>query len=279
MAGPTVFEYLDYRALLRDLYECSRAEKPFFSYRYIAQKVGFKSAGFFSNILQGRRNMSADTAFRFAALFKFGRRETEYFQTLVQYEQAKQHSQKRFHYEKLLAMRSSTVARLAADKYEYFQKWYYVAIRELLNFFPFRGDYVDLARRVRPHIKPSEAKAAVELLERLELIRRRDDGYYELTDKTISSYPQVPLVAVHTFQLAMMDLAKESIDRFPREKRSISTLSMSMSAGTYKAVEEKLAQFRREVQEMVEKDPAEADRIYQFNFQIFPLADIRDETT
>jgi len=279
MARPSVFEYLDYRLLLRDLYEQHRAEKPFFSYRYIAQKVGFKSAGFFANILQGRRNMSADTAFRFADLFKFGRRETEYFQTLVQYEQAKQHMQKRFYYEKLLAMRSSSVARLAADKYEYLQKWYYVAIRELLNFFPFKGDYVDLARRVRPYIKPSEAKAAVELLERLELVRRRDDGYYELTDKTISSYPEVPLVAVHNFQLAMMDLAKESIDRFPREKRSVSTLTMSVSAGTYKAVEEKLAQFRREVQEMVEKDPAEADRIYQFNFQIFPLADIREDNT
>ena len=279
MARPSVFEYLDYRLLLRDLYEQHRAEKPFFSYRYIAQKVGFKSAGFFANILQGRRNMSADTAFRFADLFRFGRRETEYFQTLVQYEQAKQHMQKRFYYEKLLAMRSSSVARLAADKYEYLQKWYYVAIRELLNFFPFKGDYVDLARRVRPYIKPSEAKAAVELLERLELVRRRDDGYYELTDKTISSYPEVPLVAVHNFQLAMMDLAKESIDRFPREKRSVSTLTMSVSAGTYKAVEEKLAQFRREVQEMVEKDPAEADRIYQFNFQIFPLADIREDNT
>ncbi|MBD3239027.1 MAG: TIGR02147 family protein [Chitinivibrionales bacterium] len=279
MRQPNVFDYLDYRALLKDLYEYHRERKPFFSYRYIGQKVGFKSAGFFSNILHGRRNISSETIFHFAELFKFSRQETEYFEALVLYDQAKQHGRKRHYYEKLLAMRRSKVRGLAADQYEYFQKWYYVAVRELLNFYPFKGDYADLARRVRPYIKPSEAKAAVELLERLELIRRRDDGTYELTDRTVTSYPDVPLVAVHNFQLATMELAKESIDRFPREKRSISTLTLSLSADAYKRIEQKLSSFRREMLDLVKNDPNVADRIYQFNFQVFPLTDIPDDPT
>ncbi len=277
MAAPHVFDYTDYRQLLRDLYEHHRAEKPFFSYRYIGSKVGFKSAGFLTNILQGKRNISAEIGFKFAELFKFSPRETEYFQTMVQYDQAKQHNQKKFAYEKLLSMRKTKVGRLAADQYEYFDKWYYVAIRELLNFYPFKGDYADLAHRVRPYIKPSEAKTAVDLLLRLGLIRTREDGVYELTEKNVTSEPHVPLVAVHNFQLATMDLAKESMDRFPHDRRSVSTLTLSMSASTYKEIKEKLDALRREILEIVKNDPHEVDRVYQYNLQIFPLTDTRDE--
>ena len=114
MKQPAVFEYLDYRALLKDLYEYSRARNPHFSYRYIGQKVGFKSAGFFTNILKGRRNISSEILFKFAELFTFTTRETDYFETLVLYDQATQHARKRHYYEKLLAMRKSKVHSLAA---------------------------------------------------------------------------------------------------------------------------------------------------------------------
>ena len=69
-----VFEYISYRQLLKDLYEAHKKKLSSFSYRYIGQKVGFKSAGFFSNILQGKRNISQNTIFRFAELFKFNKK-------------------------------------------------------------------------------------------------------------------------------------------------------------------------------------------------------------
>ena len=42
------FEYLNYRKLLKDLYDERKAVNSNFSYRFIAQKVGFASAGFFT---------------------------------------------------------------------------------------------------------------------------------------------------------------------------------------------------------------------------------------
>jgi uncharacterized protein (TIGR02147 family) len=73
------FEYLNYRKLLKDLYEERKAEQPFFSYRYIAQKVGFTSAGFFTNIISGKRNISPEYIFKFAEVFKLKKTENEYF--------------------------------------------------------------------------------------------------------------------------------------------------------------------------------------------------------
>jgi uncharacterized protein (TIGR02147 family) len=273
-----IFEYNDYRALLKALYEENKKEKPFFSYRYIAQKCGFSSAGYFTNIIAGKRNISADLIFKFAELFKLNKRETGYFEALVLYNQAGQHQRKRYYFEKLLSMKKSKIGEIAADQYEYFNKWYYVAIRELLNYYPFRGDFHTLAKQLNPPVSPAEAKKAVELLLRLELIRKTDDGAFELTEKTISTGSSIPLVAIHNFAAAMLDLAKESIDRVPRDKRSISTLTLSLSKEMFDIVNEKFAEFRREVLQTIKHDPDRVDRVYQFNFQIFPLTNVGEES-
>jgi uncharacterized protein (TIGR02147 family) len=271
-----VFEYIDYRLLLKDLYETNKAKQSSFSYRYIGQKVGFKSAGFFTNILQGKRNISSNTIFKFAELFKFSKKETEYFELLVLYDQAKEHARKKYYFEKLLTMRKSKVHELTADQYSYFNNWYNVAIRELLNYFPFRGDYSELGKMLNPSITPAEARKSVELLKKLGLIEEKENHTYRVTNKTITTIPHVPLVAVHSFQVATMDLAKEAIDRFPTDKRSISTLSLSLSSESYKIIEEKLAIFRRDVLDLVKNDRKRIDRVYQFNFQIYPLSEERD---
>lgn len=271
-----VFEYLNYRQLLKDLYEENKKKQSSFSYRYIGQKVGFKSAGFFTNILQGKRNISHNIIFKFAELFKFNKKETEYFELLVLYDQADQHNQKKYYFEKLLSMRKSKVHELTSEQYMYFDKWHNVAIRELLNYFPFRGDYQQLAKMVNPPITPTEARKSVELLKKLGLIEEKEDHTYRVTNKSITTYPNVPILAVHNFQLATMDLAKESIDRFPKDERSISTVTLSVSKETFKFIEEKLAIFRREIQNIVENDRHQIDRVYQFNFQVFPLSQDRD---
>jgi uncharacterized protein (TIGR02147 family) len=271
-----IYDYTDYRLLLKDLYEDAKKHKPFFSYRYIARKVGFSSAGFFSNILQGKRNISNETIFGFAELFTFSKRQTEFFELLVHFNQARQHERKRFYFEKLLSFKRSRFYLLGADQYEYFDKWYYVAIRELLNYFPFQGDFKELGRMLRPAISPSEAKKAVELLERLGLIERNPDGFYGVTDAVVTTGRELRSVAVHNFQRSTIDLAKESIDRFPRHKRLISTLTLNLSEEVYQGIVDKLVEFEREVLELVQNDTNSPDRIYQFNFQVFPLADSYD---
>ena len=83
-----IFEYIDYRQYLRDAYEERRKESPKFSYRFIAGKVGFSSPGFFANVLSGKKDISLKLALKFAELFKLGRKEKEYFETLVLFNKA-----------------------------------------------------------------------------------------------------------------------------------------------------------------------------------------------
>ena len=271
------FEYLNYRKLLKDLYEDRKAAQSFFSYRYIAQKVGFASAGFFTNIIQGKRNISPEYIFKFAEVFKLNKAESEYFELLVNFDQAKDHVRKRFYFEKILGHKKSKIKTTDIQQYEFYSNWYYTAIRELIDIYPFKGDFDELAKRVSPPVKPAEAKKAVELLEKIGFIRKREeDGVYEQTDTFITTGYEAKSVAINNFLMGMSDLAKEAIDRYPRDRRDISSLTFTVSEEGYATIHERLKSFRREVLEIVREDKSQKrqDRVYHINFHVFPLTKV-----
>lgn len=270
------FEYLNYRKLLKDLYDERKAANPNFSYRYIAQKVGFSSAGFFANILQGKRNISPEFIFKFAEVFKLKKSESEYFELLVNFNQAKDHARKRFYFEKILGHKKSKITITDARQYEFYSAWYYTAVRELIDIYPFKGDYEELARRVSPPIKAIEAKNAVDLLEQIGFIRKNDEGVYKQADTFISTGYEANSVAITNFLIEMADRAKEAIDLYPRDKRDISALTFTLSEHGFATIEERLKSFRREVLEIVQEDKnnKRQDRVYHLNFHLFPLTKI-----
>jgi uncharacterized protein (TIGR02147 family) len=269
-----IYEYIDYRKLLKDLYDERKKQSPTFSYRFIAQKVGFTSAGFFTNILQHKRNISAENIFKFARLFKLKRHETEYFELLVLFDQAKNHEQKKYYFEKILASKRSKITLLESRQYEFYSQWYYTAVREIVDIYNFDGgDFSELARRVSPAITMVQAKKAVELLETMGMIKKGADGFYRQSDDFITTGYEAPTVAVTNFLMSTADLAREAIDRYPRDKRSMSTLTFSCSADGFHNIEERLKTFRREILEIVRADK-NRDRIYHVNFHVYPLSKV-----
>lgn len=265
-----VFEYTDYRIFLKDAYDERRKASSNFSYRFIASKVGFASPGFFTNVLKGKKDISLKLAHKFADLFKLGRKEKEYFEVLVLFNKATGNGEKKEYLDRLLALRGTHVKKLEAFQYEYFEKWHYMAVREALALIPFKGDFRALAGLIQPPISVPEARKAVELLERLGLVRPGPDGVYERTDAVISAGDEISRVLLNAYQVQAMELAKLALDHLPSGTRNFSTLTLSVSGSTYAAMVEELRSFRRRLLEMAgrSQDP---DRIYQMNFHVFPL--------
>jgi uncharacterized protein (TIGR02147 family) len=266
-----ILDYIDYRRYLRDAYEERRKENPKFSYRFIAGKVGFSSPGFFANVLSGKKDISLKLALKFAELFRLGRKEKEYFETLVLFNKADGGSEKKEYLDRLLALRGARVKKVETHQWEYFEKWHHAVIRELISIKRFRGNYRALAAMVNPPITPQEARKSVELLERLDLVRKASDGAYERTDSAISAGDAISRALIGAYQVQAMDLAKYAMDHMPSGTRNFSTLTMSVSAQTYEAMLEELRAFRRRLLEMAQ-DSDNVDRVYQMNFHVFPLS-------
>ena len=266
-----IFEYSDYRSFLADFYTEKKAQNSHFSYRFMARHVGFKSAGHFTKIIQGKANISVALALRFADFFKFNKKQAEYFQLLVLYNQAKNHQDKRRYFEKMLSFKDAKIVTVDATQYEFYEKWYYTAVREVLAFFPVKDNFADLAAQIVPPISEREAKKAIDLLERLGFIAKDADGYYRQANPLLMADRGAASLAVDNFILSNIDLAREAIDRFPKDERKLSATSLTISKATYDKIINDLREFRQHILTLAQQDQ-NPERTYQFNFQVFPVS-------
>ena len=274
---PDIFTYIDYRQFLKDTIEEHRKGNTNFSLRYISQKAGIKSMGFLSMVLNGKRNISERLIIELAHIFKLNKKERHYFRSLVHFNQAQTHSEKTHFYQEIISLQKGPVRTVRQDQYEFYDKWYYSAVRELVAIYKITDDYNYLARLLKPQIKPNEAKSALEVLIRLGLIKKTKSGIYKRVDAVITSGSVIRPFAIQNFQRAAIDLAKSAYDRFPREERELSTVTMSIDNDSYEIVKKKLAKLRSEIMELARsvKDP---QRVYQLNFQLFPTSKKKEES-
>lgn len=264
-----VFEYTNYRAFLKDLYSERKAADPSFTYDYIGSKVGFKSSGYLSQVIKGQTNVSLEMAHRFAGFFGLNKKESEYFETLVLFNQAQRHDDKKCYYERMMSFKEASVKVLGTNQYEYLSNWHNVAVREILHVYRFRGDYEELAKMVQPAITAEQAKQAVVILEKVGLVQKDAEGVYTLTTEHVSSNAYSP--AIENYLLNSLDMAKKSVDAFAREEREISSVTMSVSRQGYGEIIKELQAFRNRIREIVANN-SDPDRAYQFNFQVYPIS-------
>lgn len=267
-----IYEYLDFKTYLKDYYSLHKESNKNFSYRYIAQKVGFKSAGQFTQIIKGQLNLSQKLLPKFSKFLKLSKREAQYFELLVNFNQAKSQTDKSRFYERMLSFKEIKTTIINPDQYKFYQKWYYAAIRDILSIHKFNGDYRKLANLVEPSISTAEAREAIELLERLKIIEKSDDNDYILTNTIISSpIGDVFSTALAGYASQMLDRAKYAVNEMPKEERSISWVGASLSKEAFNEVKEEIAIFRNKLLAIADKD-SHPERVYHFNIQCFPLS-------
>lgn len=269
---PDIYSYLDYRKYLRDLCEAKKKVQPHFSYRYLSRKVHIKSAGFFSWVLQGKRNISDRLVLELARFFKMNKAKTTYFEALVAFNQANTHEERKHAFEKLLTMRRGAVKQVDEDQIEFYRKWYYSAIRELLPIIAITDENAGkVGMMLSPAVKPAEVREALSVLGRLGMARKDENGVYKRTDAILSSRQNVPFVALHDFQISSMELAKSALDTFGKNEREVSTVTMSIDDDAYLRIVEQAAIFRAAVMEIA-RSVKRPTRVMQLNMQLFPLS-------
>jgi uncharacterized protein (TIGR02147 family) len=267
---PSVFDYLDYRELLRDRLAARREENPAFSLRYVAGKTGL-SASLLTRVLKGQRNLNPAAAVHLAKVFGFQDAERDFLETLILFGQAKSHAEKNHFLDKILRIRATKVRTLGEDKAGYFRTWYHSALRELLNFYPFVDDYGKLARMLRPAIKVEEARKAMKFLIEAGMVERQADGTYRLTEAIVSSGDKIRAQLVNNLHISMAELAIRAIQEMQPVERDFSSLTLSLSPNTLEAVKARIRKFRKEILEMARQDE-KVSGVYQVNFQVFPLS-------
>lgn len=267
---PSVFEYLDYRDLLKAHYETCKSEDPFYSYRVMADQIGLDSSYLF-RILQKDYHLPQQHVPRVLEILGLTGRPAEYFQMLIAYARARSQRAKQEILEKALALRDIGRRSLADGELALFRDWWVPAIRCLVEVVDGRSNPEELASRVQPAITPDLARRAVELLLELGLLGKAPGGRLQIRDAHLSAGGPEKAAAVREFQGKVLMLAKDSLETVPPEARDISTLTFAVNAATFSEIREMLRECRRQIQKKVDES-RRPDRVMQLAVACFPVA-------
>jgi uncharacterized protein (TIGR02147 family) len=266
----SIFTYSDYRGYIKDAIEEKRQKNPQYSFRCAANRMGV-SSGSLARVLNGTRHAGSELMLKLIGYLGLKKREAEYFSLIVGFESIKDENKRRESYQKILKMRTARNKLIPQEQYRFFEKWYHVALFELLRTGTFSGDNAALGAMLIPPISESKTRKAIELLKQLGYIQESNDGVTQATHPFLTTGDAWESVAIHAFQLAMSNLGTQSLDRIPKEERDISTLTMALSKEAFDKVRDVVKKARMEIS-AIERNCTFPERVYQINMQCFPLS-------
>ena len=218
----SIFHYTDYRAFLKDALQALKEKDSKMSQRWIQQRLGVKTSGWLADLLAGRRKLGRPQLEVFARILNLSAREELYFQTLVDYMHATSTPNRNRAFEKLASFHEVPRDIIDPDRFEYFGKWYYGAIRELLLIEPYKGDPARLARSLNPPITPAQAKEAISVLERLGMVKRYASGELRPSVEHVKKASHFGPDHYYRYIRAQMELGLDAVERISKDERAVS---------------------------------------------------------
>jgi|WetSurMetagenome_2_1015567.scaffolds.fasta_scaffold31750_3 uncharacterized protein (TIGR02147 family) len=268
----TIFEYEDYRSFLRDFYSEQKKANKGFTHRYFAQLAGFSSSSFCLHVMEGRKNLSHESIQKIVAALGLNRRAARYFETLVLYNQAKTLHDRELNFSQLNKIRrGSTFYRVNKRQFVLYSEWYFSVIRELSVYSNWNGDYARLGAMVVPPLSPEKAKKAVDALVDAGLLIKETDGTFRQNSPVVSA-ENAPPVVVNNLKKEFLLKALESEEKFKKPAKYSSSATLSMSRRSFEKAKIMIDDVRLALLTMAMND-VEVDRVFQVNFQLFPLSE------
>jgi uncharacterized protein (TIGR02147 family) len=265
--------YMDYRLFFRAVYEF-RKKRGDYSYPKFAEDLGFKATSIMHHIVHGTRPLTLKTVKKIIDILDMEKVEALYLETLVAFAGAKDSIERQVHFEQLQNLKRKTLPHeIDRDLLEYFSVWYNPVIWGLVGSSQFQADPQWIAKRIIPHLKPSQAKESLELLERLKLIELDEETKtYKQTTHRVSTGHRVKGMALVSFHSSMIDHAKAALTSISGERRDVSSVTVNVSEETAKKLRAMIHSFQLQLLDEAER-AGSGDQVYQINIQLFPFTE------
>jgi len=265
-----VFEFLDYREVLKEAYEERKSESPLFSYRVLADFLGLDPSNVF-RILQRDAHLPARVQSRAIEFIGLSGRSAEYFLLLIAYARERNSKARMEILEKAMALRDVSRRKLEERELAYYENWWVVAVRSMLEVVDGRFRPAEIAARLSPAVTEAEVAKAMELLLDLGLAKKASSGRFVISDAHLTAGGEEKTEAVRSYQRQILSLASESLARFPKDHRDVSTIAFAVDQDAFREIREMLRECRRQIQKRIE-DSKKPDRVIQLAMALFPLA-------
>ena len=265
-----ILEYTDYRQYIADYY-ADRKAKTAFSWQEFAKMAGFSSPVYLKYVSEGRFNLSEDAATRTAQAMGLADYEREFFVEMVKFDHAKNDSEKRAAFSKMVSIAESRKAKIIdGESFRFFEDWKNPVLRELAPAMP-GAKPLAMAHACRPEVSAAEISESLSFLVKANLLQKDKDGNYAQTDKVVTTGPMkfTPL-AVRGLHRQMGEFALDAIEGVPQDERHFSGLTLGITREAYEKIVQRIAEFRKDIIAIATSETA-TEEVYRLNVQFFPM--------
>lgn len=270
-----IFEYTNYREFLKAYYAHAKKKMGSFSYRYFGLKAGFASPNLLLRIIGGERNLTKDFVPKFAEAMGLSKKEQQYFDSLVSFNQAKTPESKRYYLELLHNLKKGSISStISDDQYEYVSRWYYPVIREMVVLPAFSDDPKWIRNALSNKITCREITEAIETLLRLGLLKRDEAGKLVQSEAHVRTTPEVSATGSYVFHQQMLSLAKEALKLVNSENREVSGVTMTISRKQLSEIKSKIREFENTIVQYLADNPDVPETVFQMNTMLFPCTSV-----
>lgn len=261
-----------YRDFLLKEYFLRRNKNSSYSLRAFANHIQL-SPGFLSLLLNGKKNISLNTAGKIASNLKWTVEQKKYFLNLIEIENPRSdHSYK-------LALEQVKAAGKNVFIYDHFDtdifaqmaEWQHTAILVLLTLKNIKHTTEIIGKKLG--LTSDEVKKALNRLERLGFITKKDTEWK--SSKPFFKLPSAPSAAIRTYHRQVLKLADKAIQQQSFETRDFSNVTFTVAPEKIELAKEKIAQFRQELAELLDCD--KATEVYQLSIQLFKMTHSQEE--
>jgi uncharacterized protein (TIGR02147 family) len=263
---PRPFAYFDYRKYLAEVFAFRKARDAAFSHRGFLEAAGIPGSAYLVRVLKQTRKLNKKYIPHFCLALGLSGREEQYFAKLVEYGNEKRHEARHVLLKDMLKIRSSDPEFLLRDRrLNFFKRWYYPVVREILSLTEVRDDFNQVARMVVPPITAVQAENAVKFLEKNGFVSRGHDGRYELSEPFVSSGDVLNSTVLDQYHRANIALNCEALDLVPPDLRSASSLTLTLSEAGFERVRREIREFRAHLMAIAKED-AHPERVFHIGF-------------
>jgi uncharacterized protein (TIGR02147 family) len=262
-----VFEHRDYREFLKTTLTEKASSREGYSLRAFAQKVGVSSS-FLSEVLNAKKSLSVELAFKIAVKLDLTETETQYLCVLVQLEQEQDPEFREVLVKRLQRLNPNRITHdLSADLFKSIADWHHYAILEMTYLSGVRLESALIAKKLG--ISKIEAELALDRLVRLELLEKNaKTGRYAKAHSYVLAQSQIPNGALKQFHQQILEKAIESLKTQSPDERMSATDVIPIDSRHLAKVDRLSREFSAAVLKLSEESKVK-DSVYALSVHFF----------
>ncbi len=232
-----------------------RRRNPRYSLRAFANKLGVQPSAL-SEVFSGKRRITPRLAEKMLANLDLEPGDSRTFQKALQDLESDKP-----------APEDDAFVRLNMDQFRFIADWFYLAVLSLTETVGFVAHTEWIASRLG--ISSQRAQNALQLLERLGLLRRNEEGVVAPTGQQFTTSMDIPNASIRRAHHQSLELAQNSLDQDPVQVREFAQMTLAIDPAQLPEAKRRIRAFVHELSEFLET--GQKSEVYKLCVQLFPL--------